>query len=401
VAMALQAEASKRKKFRSLFNFAATTCPSHGTKCHPELGGHEVGYRRLFVIVYSFGLLAYPCSCKAKANEAGSNSDITETEFVISYDVERMQTSWMNSLFGGISSQTSKKMKLWINLPQTIPSKQEVIKISFQPEPSRHFKENGNDYVEYEFDVPKKAAHFKIRIQAKIVRSNLVTIIHSNSATTVADPNLDPYLVHERMIEKDHPLIQELASTISGEDTLDTVRKIYHFVPTYVSVDLTKVKGVGAARTAETKKGMCIDYCDLFVALCRAKDIPARVAAGFKCDFTVSPKHSWIEVYVEPYGWIALDPTFLPNVPGRDIEHRFYNHQLHVLKVTNTRNDKVLHYNYFYRYPFWDKELMKEVRVSESIEFLKPKRPTYSSKQGQKRAKKTQKIVDKYLEKQQ
>jgi len=360
-----------------------------------------VEFRKLFAIVCHFLSLVCLLSFPAGANEARKNSDITETEFVISYDVERVRTSFLKSLFGGFSSQKSKKMKLWVNLPQTLLGKQEVVEISFQPEPSRRFKKNGNDYVEYEFDVPKKAARFEIRVQAKIMRSNLATIIHSDSTSTGEDLNLDSYLIHERMIEKDHPLIQELAAKISGEGTLDTIRKIYHFVPTYLSVDLMKIKGVGAAKTAETKKGMCIDYCDLFVALCRARGIPARVVAGFKCDFTVSPKHSWIEVYVEPHGWIAFDPTFIPNVPGRDIERRFYNHQLHVLKFTSIRNDKVLHYNYFYSYPFWDRELMKVVRVFESIEFLKPKRPTYSSKQGQKKARETQKIVDKYNKKQQ
>lgn len=346
-----------------------------------------------------FFLLVWLLSFPAEANEAGANLDTTETEFVISYDIERRQTSWLKTLFGGASSQTSRKMKLWVNLPQTLPGKQEMTKISFQPKPSRHFKKNGNDYVEYEFDVPKKDAHFEIRVQAKITLSNLATIIHSNPTTRGTDPNLDPYLVHERMIEKDHPLIQDLASKLSGEDTLDTIREIYHFVPTYLSVDLTKIKGVGAARVAETKKGKCIDYCDLFVALCRARGIPARVVAGLKYDFMVSPKHSWVEVFVEPHGWIALDPTFIPNVPGRDIESRFYNHQLHVLKFTSIRNDKVLHYNYFCSYPFWDKELMKTVRVFESIEFLKPKRLTYSSKQARKRAEETQKIVDKYRKK--
>ena len=292
-------------------------------------------------------------------------------------------------------------MKLWVNLPQTIPGKQEVVKISFQPEPSRHFKKNGNDYVEYQFDIPKKTAHFEIIVHAKIIQRNLATIMHSNSATTEADPSLDPYLIHERMIEKDHPLIQELASKIGGENKLDTIKEIYHFVPTYLSIDLMRIKGIGAAKTAETKKGKCIDYCDLFVALCRAKGIPARVAAGFKCDFTVSPKHSWTEVYVEPYGWISLDPTILPNVPPAAIDDRFYNHQPLFLRCTRTRNDKVLHYNYFYSYPFWDKELMKNVRVFETIEFIKPKPQIYSSKNRQKRAKETQKVVDKYIEKQQ
>ncbi len=345
-------------------------------------------------------LVVLACSFPAAANETGLDADIADAEFVISYDVEPRQKSWLDSLFAAFSSQKHTEMKVWVNLPQTIPGKQEVVNISFQPEPSRHFKENGNYYVEYQFAVPNETVHLEIIVQARIIRSDLVTIIKSGLSTVVADPNLDPYLAHERMIEKDDPLVRELASKINGVDTLDTVREIYHFVPTYLTVDLTKDKGVGAAKTAKTKKGMCIDYCDLFVALCRAKGIPARVVAGFKCHFSASPKHSWVEVYVEPYGWIPLDPTMLPNLPRAAVDHRFYNRRPHFLRFTDSRNDKVLHNSYFYCFPFWDKELMKKVSVFESMEFIKPKRLTYTSRKSHEMAKKTQKVVDEYIKQQ-
>jgi len=353
------------------------------------------------LLVVAFGsALACLCNFPAEANEAGPDPDVTETEFVISYDVERVQQSWFSSLLGGSSSLKSGKMKLWVNLPQTIPGKQEVAKVLFKPEPSRQFRKNGNYYVEYHFDLPRKSVRFEIIVRAKIMTTNLATVMNLSSATTAADPNLDSYLVHERMIEKDDPLILELASEINGEGRLDTVRKIFHFVPTYLSIDLTKNKGIGAAKTAETKKGKCIDYCDFFVALCRAKSIPARVVAGLKCRFNASPKHSWVEAYVEPYGWISLDPTILPNVPHAAVEHRFHNYRPNVLRFTSIRNDRVLHYNYFYSFPFWDKELMKEVRVFESIEFIKPERLAYSSKRRRKMAEETQKAVDERIEKQ-
>ncbi len=358
-------------------------------------------HMRLLAAAGSCVLLVSLCNLPAEANRSGLGSDVTETEFVISYDVESRQESWLDFLAGGFESQKSRKMRLWVNLPQTIPGKQEVVKISFQPEPSRHFKKSGNYYVEYQFNVPKETAHFEIVVQARIVRSNLVTIMNSTSATTAADPNLDSYLAGERMIEKDDPLIQELASQIDGVNELDTVREIFHFVPTYLTIDLSKDKGVGAAKTAETKKGKCIDYCDLFVALCRAKGIPARVVAGFKCYFSASPKHSWAEVYVKPYGWIPLDPTILPNARRTAVDRQFHNHRPAVLRFTDTRNDKVLHNNYFYCYPFWDKELMKEVRVFESIEFIEPKRLTYSSRRRRKMAEEAQKAVDKHINNQQ
>lgn len=60
----------------------------------------------------------------------------------------------------------------------------------------------------------------------------------------------------------------------------------------------------------------CGTYADLFVRLCRAAGVPARRCAGFAFDSpaddpdkTVVSGHNWAEFYIEPIGWIPVDPT--------------------------------------------------------------------------------------------
>jgi transglutaminase-like putative cysteine protease len=51
----------------------------------------------------------------------------------------------------------------------------------------------------------------------------------------------------------------------------------------------------------------CITGSALFVALCRAKGIPARLVSGLMLWPTLPGNHYWIEVLVPPYGWVPAD----------------------------------------------------------------------------------------------
>ncbi|MEZ6197455.1 MAG: transglutaminase-like domain-containing protein [Planctomycetota bacterium] len=67
----------------------------------------------------------------------------------------------------------------------------------------------------------------------------------------------------------------------------------------------------GAARAAAASTAplpaSSRQHCDLFVALCRARGIPARFVEGF-CDDAVGPQHYWVEVLLPRRGWRIVDP---------------------------------------------------------------------------------------------
>ncbi len=69
----------------------------------------------------------------------------------------------------------------------------------------------------------------------------------------------------------------------------------------------------GALWALNSSIGDCSEYSYLFVALCRAVGIPARVDAGFAFysnGQVVQNGHMWAEYYLENYSWVPVDATW-------------------------------------------------------------------------------------------
>lgn len=76
----------------------------------------------------------------------------------------------------------------------------------------------------------------------------------------------------------------------------------YSYAPEYSTVDDL------AERCRVTGVGDCGQVAFLFMTLCRISGIPARWQSGwslFPGDETI---HDWSEVYLEPWGWVPVDP---------------------------------------------------------------------------------------------
>lgn len=71
------------------------------------------------------------------------------------------------------------------------------------------------------------------------------------------------------------------------------------------------VSGITAVETSASEafalgKGVCQDYAQCLIALCRLADIPARYAAGFLLGEGAT--HAWVEIFDSGY-WYGFDPT--------------------------------------------------------------------------------------------
>ncbi|MGI8777299.1 MAG: transglutaminaseTgpA domain-containing protein [Acidimicrobiales bacterium] len=69
------------------------------------------------------------------------------------------------------------------------------------------------------------------------------------------------------------------------------------------------------------RRGYCEQFAGTFAAMARSLGLPSRVAVGFttgtlgddhRYHVTGREAHAWPEVYLDPYGWVAFEPT-----PGR------------------------------------------------------------------------------------
>lgn len=108
--------------------------------------------------------------------------------------------------------------------------------------------------------------------------------------------------------------------TNQKEGSYDKSKVIYEWISINVAYDYSKATRVmnndfsqksGAINTFSTKTGICFDYASLFVAMCRANDIPVRIVTGKGFNGDTWVNHAWNEVYIkEKDKWINVDPTF-------------------------------------------------------------------------------------------
>ncbi len=63
------------------------------------------------------------------------------------------------------------------------------------------------------------------------------------------------------------------------------------------------------------KRGVCQDFAHVFIAVCRAAQLPCRYVSGYlvtrraRSSEGSGASHAWVEVLIPRHGWCALDPT--------------------------------------------------------------------------------------------
>jgi hypothetical protein len=161
----------------------------------------------------------------------------------------------------------------------------------------------GNQLLHFTFnDLPPYAA--------KII-SIKTDLLLSNDYNPLPENQLQRYLGPEKYIESDDADINRLAQKLKVSDSLKTAQKIFHWVADNVRYT-GYVRNARGARYALThKKGDCTEFMDLFVALCRADQIPARGIGGYVLKYSAVIKpasfHNWAEFYDDGV-WKVVDP---------------------------------------------------------------------------------------------
>ncbi|OGE38047.1 hypothetical protein A3B45_03175 [Candidatus Daviesbacteria bacterium RIFCSPLOWO2_01_FULL_39_12] len=143
------------------------------------------------------------------------------------------------------------------------------------------------------------------------------------------------YTSSQKYWEKDNPQIVSQLSQILGPEPKtkeETVKLIYRFVVNNLKYDQARLKGnierYGAVTALNNAEGaVCMEFTDLFIALARAAEIPARELDGYA--HTANPKlrplsltkdilHAWPEYWDEKLGWVMVDPTWENTTGGVD-----------------------------------------------------------------------------------
>lgn len=180
------------------------------------------------------------------------------------------------------------------------------------------------------------------------------------TASKAKNPRLDPnlrkkYTQTNKYWEKDHPTITGKLSEILGpnppSDPAEKVKLIYHFVVNSLKYDSSRLKGnierLGAVTALDNPtSAVCMEFTDLFIALSRAANIPARELDGYaySANTTLRPLslskdilHSWPEYWDDNKGWVMVDPTWENTTGGVDYFNKLdLNHFVFAVKGSSS-----------------------------------------------------------------
>ena len=239
----------------------------------------------------------------------------------------------------------TSKIRFVCLIPRTIENRQRIFDISYSVPPSRIYDTHGNRYAEFTLLNPNRYVEIQIRVKAQLIRYDLVAAYANGSKASEDIPR--KYLASEKFLAKDDPAILRVSRNIRIEPTdIATIRNVFDYVLRTLEYGGYSEVDLGAAEALMAKRGDCTEYVDLFVTLCRAKGIPARIAEGYCIEGVGSYGHAWAEVYVKLYGWIPFDPTFA-DLKGV----RFDRLRPIYIYLSNVRNDKEL--GNFHCFAYW------------------------------------------------
>lgn len=230
-----------------------------------------------------------------------------------------------------------KEFKLVSLLPQNIDGRQVVGKLRYQPQPTKVFSKNDNLYGEWRIKNPPKKFKIQIKTPMSLLKYDLDSV-NDNEIKKLGFWEKRRYLQDEDMISAKDDEIKNAAEKIAtGESVTQTAKNILDFVLERMNHSGFQEKESGSLAALKTGKGDCTDYVDLFVALCRAKGIPARHISGVVTKWSDVPGHSWAEFFDPKRGWVPVDPLHIDQqvaVFGRMDSSYIY--------LSAKRNDKTL-----------------------------------------------------------
>jgi transglutaminase-like putative cysteine protease len=119
------------------------------------------------------------------------------------------------------------------------------------------------------------------------------------------------YTRPEKYIESSDLQIVAIANQVAAgeENPYLLARKFYDYVIETFQYRLVGKGLLGAKALINNREGECGDYASMFIALARAKGIPARSVVGYWAISGVEQTHVWAEFYLEGIGWVPVDPT--------------------------------------------------------------------------------------------
>jgi len=138
--------------------------------------------------------------------------------------------------------------------------------------------------------------------------------IDENKVTSRIPEHVRRFLREEPPHLRFLPEFQTLSDSITGEETnpCRIAKSIYDWMSENIhyryAPEYSTIRNISHF-TFERRYGDCGQMALLFMTLCRMQGIPARWESGWMFYPDLVNLHDWCVIYLDPYGWIPVDPT--------------------------------------------------------------------------------------------
>ncbi len=131
------------------------------------------------------------------------------------------------------------------------------------------------------------------------------------------DVSVFDFQVESQLIQTPAAISEEARSVI-GEGVSDLWRNAvalgHHVHDTFSYVPGATDSRTPVAEALAARRGVCQDFANVMIALCRSRGIPARYVSGYFYngkteDYEIEASHAWVEIFIPGYGWKGFDPT--------------------------------------------------------------------------------------------
>jgi hypothetical protein len=194
------------------------------------------------------------------------------------------------------------KAEFWTYAPVKETSTQHCVKLDASY-PYKLIMDNlGNQILYFRFDNLPPYSSKIITITADLV--------FTNDSNPIPLQDRSRFLQPERYIESDKYEISRFSERFKDSRPDKTAENIFQWVANNIKYSGYSKNDYGALYALRNKQGDCTEFMYLFVALCRASNIPARGIGGYVYSgepiLNPSGYHNWAEFY--DGAWRIVDP---------------------------------------------------------------------------------------------
>jgi hypothetical protein len=222
-----------------------------------------------------------------------------------------------NNLDQGIPEDQEPTLLVWSADPIDQPTQRDFLRISYDPEPTAIFTDPDHQNRICFWDLSNLLTDdTPIQIKRRFIYTAFDWQVPLPDQPASSHTEKIPSKIRE-LYTRDEPYLEQTeeiksaAEKAIGQET-DPIKQanlLFQYVRHHMTYKYPP-KQRGAQFALKSAEGDCGQYSYLFIALCRAVGIPARLQAGFHFIPDKTGYHVWSEIYTLSHNWIPVDTSY-------------------------------------------------------------------------------------------